>query len=122
MKTIYHIISLFILALSCLSCDTDLGFPDTVKFGNDGGVKTFTGNTSLISIQVLDYNGNGNSDDNNEDILTANYRWLTVESARDSHEIKITAEPNNGRKQRKLYVHICDGPNYAEIKVKQSGR
>lgn len=127
MKKLFIISLLCILPLLCTSCfkETDLGFPDTVSFSSEGGVKTVTGKTDYTHAVIVDYKtGEQGEVEETEDGTSYNiYRWLKVEYKEytgNNRELKIYAEPNTTGQSRKLHVEIYSGPEYEAIEINQN--
>lgn len=100
--------------------DDDLGFPETLRFGKEGGTITVQGASSLVSFDIAGYDGNtGDGEQTVGDSVFVSYQWLSVKSKKFSPELIITAAPLETGKERTLYINICDGPDTQDIKVVQ---
>lgn len=120
-----YLISTFVLLLSVIltSCDeNNIGFPNSISFPKEGGKMTLKGEYAVGSVEILDYDGDGNSSVYNGvepyDSTWVTYQWLTVKFVVNSEEITIIAEPSEVSKKRTLYVYGYD--NDFEIKVTQN--
>lgn len=125
MKTMIRFL-LLCLSLTLTSCgfftEIDMGFPKTVTFPKEGGEQTVTSNEIyyLKSFQIIDENLNGSHSRVDENLNTkASNQWLTVEGNWNSHELKITAEPNTSGKKRKSKIEIYQRYDYCVIEVEQ---
>lgn len=120
----FLIVLSFLLA-SCGSSD-NYGYPYKVTFGKEGGTKICSGTSTCYTVEITDYNGNGESASidvtkgENDSVVTT-YQWLTVTHKPSSGPyLKLTAQPNHTGKKRKLYVSGMVDDSFAEIKVVQN--
>lgn len=126
MKYFTSILLLFIFTLTSCIEEEDYGYPSEISFPKNGGMLEFSGNPncSLRSIEILNYNGDGNSasrhDSETSDSITVITGWLTVESPKTINKLILSASANTTHKDRKLYLYLSDGRSRQEIKVKQS--
>ncbi|MGM9764166.1 MAG: hypothetical protein ACI3ZQ_09130 [Candidatus Cryptobacteroides sp.] len=125
MKQLFIKTILCSLALLCVSCfkETDLGFPKTVTFSNEGGVQYVEGNRHFAYATVQNYKtgDQGSVSKNEEDLFYNELDWLRVEYHEINNEtLMIYAEPNKSGKSRKLYIELYSGPDYQVIEVIQS--
>lgn len=107
---------------SCEFSQDNKGYPKNVHFPAEGGEITITGESFFWGTVIEDSNGDGpsgNLDDN--DSINVTYQWLTAKNKFGDFNVKLIAEPNAGRKSRKLYFYGYFGDEYAEIKVIQNG-
>lgn len=123
MKNILIRILLFSLPFVFTSCfeEVDLGFPDTIVFSDEGGMKTVAGDAVFASAEVHDYRtGEQGEDMEVEDGIWCNsFKWLKVEYEKHSEKLTIHAAPNTAGKSRELHVAVYSGPEYDVIKVVQ---
>lgn len=127
----FHLIRCLItsISLSCLlsSCwNTDnYGYPSKITFGKEGGSKICSGTSSCYTVEIYNYNGDGESASidvvkGENDSVIVTYQWLTVTyKPSTGPQLKITAQPNHKGKERKLYVSGMVDDSFAEIKVVQ---
>ncbi len=117
-------ISLSCLLISCWNTD-NYGYPSKITFGKEGGNKVCSGTSSCYTVEIYNYNGDGESASidvikGENDSVIVTYQWLTVTYKPSAGpQLKITAQPNHTRKERKLYVSGMVDDSFAEIKVVQ---
>ncbi len=110
-----------LVASALASCgDDDMGYPDRLVFGKDGGTIVVRGKTTINHVDIVDYDGN--TDGGTEtvgDSLFATCQWLSVKAKIYTPELIITAKPSDGGKKRTLYIGVSDGPDFQDIVVEQ---
>lgn len=86
-----------------------------------GGSKICSGTSSCYSIDINDYQGNGNAilSQGENDTIIATYDWLSVKFRKSTAQLKMTALPNTIGKKRTLYVTGWVDDSFADIKVIQ---
>lgn len=117
---------LFIFTFTSCIEEEDYGYPSEINFPKSGGMLEFSGNPdrSPRSIEILNYNGDGNSasrhDSETSDSITVITSWLTVESPQNINKLILLVSANTTHKDRKLNLYISDGRSRQEITIKQS--
>lgn len=117
-----------LLSFVCISCveQEDFGFPSKIKMAGSGETIDIKGTNdipaSIIQVEVLDYNGDGNSSEYTEDkdCIETTTDWLSVKYFVPEYKLILTATPNETRKKRKLYLYLHSGRSWQEITVTQS--
>ena len=118
-----------IYVLLCTSCEPeeDFGFPSKIEISGKGETIEINGSNDvpawIIQIQVLDYDGDGNSSDpfaEGKEWLETTTDWLTVKYSFTEYKLILIAEPNETHKKRKLYLYLLSGNSRQEITVIQS--
>lgn len=109
------------LLVSCEFEEADLGFPKTVNFTKEGGVKVISGEQSFTYANIHNYkNGDQGSIQESETGEVFVYQWLKVQYHDvNNSELTIYAEPNETGKSRELHIEIHSGTEYQTVKVKQ---
>ena len=119
----------FILACVCTSCEPeeDFGFPSVIEMSGKGETLEIRGNNdlppSIIQIELLDYNGDGNNSGHlteDSDSIEITTDWLTVKYFTTENTLRLSAVPNDSNKKRKLYLYLLSGKSRQEIIVTQS--
>lgn len=122
LKTLILIIPFFLL--SCYYDKDNNGYPDTVEFPPEGGVKIAHGLRPFVGVEIEE--GAKDSEFVNFwddlDSVVVKYHWLTVVGSGQENSIKIIAEPTDISKNRSLRITGFLGNEYAEIDVIQKGK
>lgn len=109
--------------VSCLEKE-DFGYPSKINLTAVGDTLTLTGSSlearKIIGIELLDYDGNGNSSYGESSDLTVTTEWLTVSLSLDENKMQLIPEPNITKKKRKLYLYIHSGRGFQDITVQQA--
>lgn len=109
--------------VSCLEKE-DFGYPSKINLTAVGDTLTLTGSSlkarNIIGIELLDYDGNGNSSYGESSDLTVTTEWLTVSLSLDENKMQLIPEPNITKKKRKLYLYIHSGRGFQDITVQQA--
>lgn len=121
LKKLWGVLMALSLMAGLTACgDDDLGFPETLRFGKDGGTVTVHGASSLIYFDIVGYDGNTvDGEESVGDSVFVSYQWLSVKSKKFTSELIITAAPMETGKERTLCIGVCDGPDSQDIKVVQ---
>ena len=117
-----------IFACLCTSCEEeeDFGFPSKIEISGKGESIDIKGSNnlppSIVLIELLNYDGDGNNDRGAEDrdYLETTTDWLTVKYYPAEYKMVLVAEPNETNKKRKLYLYLLSGKSRQEITVSQS--
>ena len=122
MKQLFYLIIAGV-ALLCHSCQfthENNGYPPSVSFKKEGGTIRISGDYPMMQIEV---DGKGtpvySPIDNEKDSVCLEYEWLIVKWRIGGRDIYLTAEPNVGKKNRKVKLYGYMGYEYAEITVSQ---
>lgn len=117
-----------LLLLSLCSCgkfeEVNMGYPDVVKFSDNGGVETISVEDAkpFFSITIIDYNtaGEGMYYSNEGSGVYCEYEWLRVETEADNSTLmRVIAKPNITGEPRTLWIELYYGYEYHVIKVVQ---
>lgn len=123
MRKVLPIVIIFV-ALCFTSClENHHGYPKKINFPAEGGTIDITGDDYIVSMEITDYDGHGSDHSKPEGMENYDYdsyQWLTASSEKASYKITLTAEPNTTGRNRKLYLHLNFGPDYADILIKQN--
>lgn len=117
-----------ILACLCASCESeeDFGFPSKIEISGKGETIEIKGSNdlppSIVLIELLNYDGDGNNDRGEEDreYFETTTDWLTVKYYPVEYKMVLVAEPNETNKKRKLYLYLLSGKSRQEITITQS--
>lgn len=129
LKKYFMIFVSVISVLVCNSCESedDFGFPSKINISGKGETLDIKGSNELppgiIQIEVLDYNGDGNSNGlslEGTNYIEATTDWLTVRYSSVEYKLVFIAKPNETSKNRKLYLYLLSGKSRQEITVTQS--
>lgn len=125
-----HFIFLVSIIFACLfaSCESeeDFGFPTKIEISGKGETIEIKGSNdlppSIVLIELLNYDGDGNNDRGAEDreFLETTTDWLTVKYYPKEYKMVLDAKPNETNKNRKLYLYLLSGKSRQEITVVQS--
>lgn len=125
-----HFIFLVSIIFACLfaSCESeeDFGFPTKIEISGKGETIEIKGSNdlppSVVLIELLNYDGDGNNDRGAEDreFLETTTDWLTVKYYPKEYKMVLVANPNETNKNRKLYLYLLSGKSRQEITVVQS--
>lgn len=125
-----HFIFLVSIIFACLfgSCESeeDFGFPTKIEISGKGETIEIKGSNdlppSVVLIELLNYDGDGNNDRGAEDreFLETTTDWLTVKYYPKEYKMVLVADPNETNKKRKLYLYLLSGKSRQEITVVQS--
>ena len=116
------LVGLLSVLLSLVACDNDnLGFPSSVNFPRSGGSKIIGGKDMpyIATLEILDYDGDGNCAYADSDSMIVTYKWLTAKMRTYDNKVELIAEPSNSSEKRTLYVYVYDGKDISETKVTQ---
>ena len=112
-----------LVASVMVSCEkeVDLGYPKSVSFAKEGGVKVITGTIAFSGAYIHDYKSGDDGEyvPREGELECQVYKWLTVEYLPHSAELKLIAEPNTSAKSRTLHVELHSGPDYQVVEVQQ---
>lgn len=118
---------LFFPVGSCIT-DNQFNYPDKVTFPKEGGTVTVYGSNSWFrELDIKTHGGDRGYHDsikskdpeNGVDTLLVRKDWLSVKNPDDKAELIITAEPNKGKRSRKLYIDNYTGYDRTRITVIQ---
>ncbi len=125
-----HFIFLVSIIFACLfaSCESEenFGFPTKIEISGKGETIEIKGSNdlppSVVLIELLNYDGDGNNDRGAEDreFLETTTDWLTVKYFPKEYKMLLVADPNETNKKRKLYLYLLSGKSRQEITVTQS--
>lgn len=125
-----HFIFLVSIIFACLfaSCESEenFGFPTKIEISGKGETIEIKGSNdlppSVVLIELLNYDGDGNNDRGAEDreFLETTTDWLTVKYFPKEYKMVLVADPNETNKKRKLYLYLLSGKSRQEITVTQS--
>lgn len=125
-----HFIFLVSIIFACLfaSCESEenFGFPTKIEISGKGETIEIKGSNdlppSVVLIELLNYDGDGNNDRGAEDreLLETTTDWLTVKYFPKEYKMLLVADPNETNKKRKLYLYLLSGKSRQEITVTQS--
>lgn len=127
MKNLFiYLLLIAVFAVSCFK-EAELGYPASVTFSSDGGVRLITGDMDFSHATIQNYKtGDGSSyimtedERYSESVEQLELDWLRVEYGRENgNEIKIYAEPNTTGKQRTLHVELYSAYDYDVVRVTQ---
>lgn len=120
-KIYFTSVLLSFLLVSCGNTN-NYGYPSKIAFDKMGGGKICSGTSSCYSIDINDYQGNGNAilSQGENDTIIATCDWLSVKFRKSTGaQLKMTALPNTTGKKRTLYVTGWVDNSFADIKVIQ---
>lgn len=128
MKKYLSLFVSIILTCLCISCEEeeDFGFPSKIEISGKGESIDLKGSNdlppSIVLIELLNYDGDGNNDRGAEDrdYFETTTDWLTVKYYPAEYKMVLVAEPNQTNKNRKLYLYLLSGKTRQEITVTQS--
>lgn len=112
-----------------VSCEDeeDFGFPSKIEISANGEAVDIKGTNelppSIIQLELLDYDGNGNNSGliaDDKDYIETTTDWLTVKYFSSEYKLVLNAEPNENNKKRELYLYLYSGKSRQEIKVIQN--
>lgn len=110
-------LSLLMLPGCYVENEVDEGFPRTVDFPAEGGVKEISGFKGIVSLEIL--GGESSSTEEVEDnIEIVKSCWLTVEYEIDSPKMRLTARSAEPEEPRHLKIKGYVHKDYVVINVK----
>lgn len=122
LTTLILIIPFFLL--SCYYDKNNNGYPGSVEFPPEGGVKIAYGLRLFVGVEIEE--GAKDSEFVNfwddQDSVVVKYHWLTVVGCAQENGIKIIVEPTDISKKRSLRITGFLGDEFAEIDVIQKGK
>jgi hypothetical protein len=123
-------VSCDLIPIGSIEQEVNFGYPESVTFSNEGGVRVFGGNDFHQAIilsnkdpKTREYGGYNEVDS----VEYYVFDWLKVEYKKplryanvDANELRIIAEPNTTGRSRELTIQVSQ-PNlsFQSIKVKQ---
>lgn len=112
------LMALLLLLSGCYeSEEVDEGFPNSVEFPKEGGVKTISGFRGFISVEI-----EGGTDsfynEGENNVMTVESDWLKIEYTVHSKDITLYARPVMPSEPRLLKVRGYVDKDYVIIKVK----
>lgn len=122
LKTLILIIPFFLL--SCYYDKDNNGYPDSVEFPPEGGVKIVYGARALVGVEIEEGAEDSKFETfwDDKDSVVVKYHWLTVVGKYQENSIKIIAEHTDISKKRSLRITGFLGDEFAEIDVIQKGK
>ena len=106
MKRVIFVATLLLSVFAFSSCEEDeFGYDNKVIFSARGGVEDVDGDDDIYTLSIGDYKGNEVQASEVMGVMVVKYDWLTASAVKGTEEIKLSAEPNETGKRRKLYVY-----------------